>query len=57
VKPQWTPHVTLLYDAQRIAENAIAPVTWTVRELVLVHSRRGEGRYVQLGRWRAGRTR
>jgi RNA 2',3'-cyclic 3'-phosphodiesterase len=51
VKPQWTPHVTLLYDAQGIEEHAIAPINWTVREFVLVHSLRGEGRYIQLGRW------
>jgi 2'-5' RNA ligase len=51
VKPQWTPHVTLLYDAREIDAHAIEPVRWTVRELVLVHSRRGEGKYVRLARW------
>jgi 2'-5' RNA ligase len=52
VKPQYMPHVTLLYDERGIEEHAIEPVRWTVREFVLVHSLRGEGRYVPLGRWR-----
>jgi 2'-5' RNA ligase len=54
VKRQYTPHITLLYDACGIAEHAIAPVRWTVRELALVHSLRGRSRYVVLGRWPLG---
>ena len=50
VKPQYAPHVTLLYDEQAIEEHAVEPIHWTVREFVLVHSRRGEG-YVPLARW------
>lgn len=50
-KPQYTPHVTLLYDERGIAEHAIEPVSWTVREFVLVHSLRGQSKYIPLGRW------
>jgi len=35
---QFTPHVTLLRDGQRISEQEIEPIEWTVREIVLVHS-------------------
>jgi 2'-5' RNA ligase len=51
VKPQWAPHVTLLYDERGVDENAIEPIAWTAREFVLLHSLRGEGRYVPLARW------
>jgi 2'-5' RNA ligase len=51
VKPQFMPHVTLLYDEHGIAEHAIEPVNWTVREFVLVHSLRGQSKYIPLGRW------
>ena len=51
VKPQFLPHVTLLYDERSLAEDAIEPIRWTVAEFVLVRSRRGEGRYELLARW------
>ncbi|MBV9833967.1 MAG: hypothetical protein JO055_06160 [Alphaproteobacteria bacterium] len=47
----FTPHITLLYDRQRIAERPIEPVTWTVREFVLVNSLVGLGRHDVLARW------
>ena len=47
----FTPHVTLLYDAQILPEVAIEPVGWTVKEFVLVHSLLGQTRYILLGRW------
>ena len=47
----FTPHVTLLYDAKSVAEQAIAPMAWTVREFVLVHSLVGQTRHVVLDRW------
>jgi RNA 2',3'-cyclic 3'-phosphodiesterase len=47
----FTPHMTLLYDLRHIETCAIEPVTWIVRELVLVHSRHGETRHIWLGRW------
>ncbi|HEX4183981.1 MAG TPA: 2'-5' RNA ligase family protein [Caulobacteraceae bacterium] len=47
----YTPHVTLLYDHQRIEHQAIEPFRWTVREFVLVHSLIGRTRHIILGRW------
>jgi 2'-5' RNA ligase len=47
----FAPHVTLLYDRQRIAERAIEPVRWTVREFALVNSLVGLGRHDVLARW------
>ncbi|TFW20984.1 2'-5' RNA ligase family protein [Duganella callida] len=48
----YTPHVTLLYDDITAAPQAVAPVEWTVRELLLLHSHIGQGRpYTILGRW------
>lgn len=43
------PHVTLLYDRKPIAEQPVEPIKWTVRELVLVESLQGQGRYIQRG--------
>lgn len=47
----FTPHVTLLYDPRRIPEQSVTPVSWTVKEFVLVHSLLGQSRYIVLGRW------
>lgn len=51
VKAQYTPHMTLLYDARSVEEHPVAPVRWTVREFVLIHSLHGQGRHLPLGRW------
>ena len=45
------PHVTLLYDAKNISDRRIIPISWTVRELVLVHSLVGLGQHKHLARW------
>ena len=50
-KPQYTPHVTMLYDERAVEDHAIEPVRWTVRDFVLVHSLRGQSQYNILGRW------
>jgi 2'-5' RNA ligase len=50
-KPQYTPHVTMLYDEYAIEDHAIEPVRWTVRDFVLVHSLHGQGQHNILGRW------
>jgi 2'-5' RNA ligase len=50
-KPQYTPHVTMLYDERAIEDHAVEPVRWTVRDFVLVQSLRGKGQYNILGRW------
>lgn len=45
------PHITLLYDRGGFAPKPVEPVTWTVREFVLIHSWLGKTRYDELGRW------
>ena len=44
----FTPHVTLLYDARSVDEHPILPIFWTVTEFVLIHSMKGHD---YLGRW------
>jgi RNA 2',3'-cyclic 3'-phosphodiesterase len=51
VEKSFTPHMTLVYDPQVIQKQSIRPISWTVRELVLIHSFLGQGRHVTLGRW------
>ncbi|CCB66419.1 MULTISPECIES: 2'-5' RNA ligase family protein [unclassified Hyphomicrobium] len=48
---RFTPHITLLRDEKRAAAAPIEPISWTVRELVLVHSLLGKTTHVHLGRW------
>jgi RNA 2',3'-cyclic 3'-phosphodiesterase len=50
--PQYTPHVTLLYDHRHVEPYAIEPISWTVREFVLIHSLIGRSQHIVLGRWR-----
>ncbi len=45
------PHVTLLRDETFVSAQAVRPVRWTVRELVLIDSWQGLSRYELLGRW------
>ena len=49
------PHVTLSYDKTRVKPHAIAPVAWTVRDFVLIHSRLGKTEHIHLDRWALGR--
>jgi 2'-5' RNA ligase len=50
--PSYTAHITLLYDDVTAAPQPVAPVEWTVRELVLLHSQIGQNLpYRVLGRW------
>ena len=44
-----TPHVTLLYDKQFVDEQPFEPVSWTVREFMLVRSINHQ--HVELARW------
>jgi RNA 2',3'-cyclic 3'-phosphodiesterase len=48
---KFAPHVTLMYDSQGMAEQAVEPVRWTAHEFVLVHSLLGQTRHIHLGRW------
>ena len=50
----FTPHVTLLYDARSVDEYPIEPIGWTVTEFVLVRSLNG---HEHLVRWPLGITR
>jgi len=45
------PHMTLSYRGTRIAEQSIAPIAWTARELVLIDSHVGAHIHEVLGRW------
>ena len=47
-KTNFTPHVTLLYDAQSVEEYPVEPVVWRATEFVLVHSLRG---HQHVARW------
>ena len=47
----FTPHVTLLYDDRRVAEQPVEPIVWTAREFVLVDSLIGQGVHRPLARW------
>jgi 2'-5' RNA ligase len=48
VNANFTPHVTLLYDAHLAEEYPIEPISWTVNEFVLVRS---EKRHHHIARW------
>jgi 2'-5' RNA ligase len=50
-KPNFTPHMTLLYDPRTIKSREIDPVRWTMTEFVLVDSLRGQTKHVPLARW------
>jgi RNA 2',3'-cyclic 3'-phosphodiesterase len=48
------PHVTLLRDSLRVKPKRVDPVTWTVRDFVLIHSLLGQTKHIHLGRWPLG---
>lgn len=50
-KASFMPHLTLLYDRVVVPDTPIDPVSWTVRELVLVQSLVGQGRHIDLKAW------
>jgi 2'-5' RNA ligase len=51
-RDHFTPHLTLLYASGTVAPRAVQPVSWVVREFVLVHSQIGRNLpYQVLGRW------
>jgi 2'-5' RNA ligase len=54
VDARFTPHVTLLYDGQLLRAQPVEPITWRVREFVLVDSLIGQTRHVPLARWTLG---
>ena len=46
----FTPHLTLLRDSHQIVEQFIEPISWTVKEVVLVHSLLGRTTHRHLAR-------
>lgn len=44
-------HITINYRGDAIGPEAIAPIEWTAREILLVESVVGEARHVVHGRW------
>lgn len=51
-KGEFKPHITLLRDEKRASPVPVAPVSWTVGDIVLIHSLLGKTTHVHLGRWR-----
>ena len=52
---EYTPHVTLARRIDRpLPPAAIPAIAWSVRELTLVHSESGTGRYTIVERWPLG---
>ncbi|HEY5336803.1 MAG TPA: 2'-5' RNA ligase family protein [Rhizomicrobium sp.] len=48
---EFLPHITLAYDPVRVKPLPIAPITWTVRDFVLIHSQLGKTMHHHFGRW------
>ena len=47
----FVPHITLLRDRNHVDEHPVEPVSWAVREFVLVRSLVGKSVYEILSRW------
>ncbi|WP_343519061.1 hypothetical protein [Sphingomonas sp.] len=45
------PHVTINYAGDRLGSQKIAPIAWTVEEIVLMESVVGKTTHVEHGRW------
>ena len=51
----FAPHVTLARKVRRsVPRSAVTPIRWPAREIALVQSGEGTGRYTILGRWALG---
>lgn len=50
-EPDFWPHVTLLRDIGTAPGASIEPISWVVRDFVLLDSVTGDGRQELLGRW------
>jgi len=51
IRKRFNPHVSLFYGRQHVARETVAPIRWTVDELVLVDSLVGDGVHVDLDNW------
>jgi 2'-5' RNA ligase len=53
VESSFTPHITMLWADRRVDEDyPVAPITWTVRDFVLMASLQGQSRHIEVARWR-----
>ena len=50
-KASRTPHMTMLYDRQPIAEHPIEPICWTATRFSLILSHVGIGHHQRIGQW------
>ena len=48
----FTPHLTLFWDPACIDEYPVTPISWTVKQFVLVHSFVRESKHLVVKRWR-----
>jgi RNA 2',3'-cyclic 3'-phosphodiesterase len=51
VRTSFMPHVTLLYDKQNVDEHPIEPISWIVREFVLIRSLYRRTTHIHEARW------
>jgi len=53
IKPGFTPHITLMREVEpdSVENQQVMSFRWTVRDVALVNSLTGHGRYVELRRW------
>ena len=54
LRGRFNPHMTLSYAAEDISELQVRPVTWTVRNFVLVESLQGLHTHIRRGIWHLG---
>jgi RNA 2',3'-cyclic 3'-phosphodiesterase len=47
----FTPHMTLSYGPRLLPEEPIEPISFTAREIILIHSELWLSRYNMIGRW------
>ncbi|GLQ50963.1 RNA 2',3'-cyclic phosphodiesterase [Dyella flava] len=47
-RDSFTPHMTLVYDKAAVPFESIEPLTWPVREVLLIHSLLGKTRHIRL---------
>lgn len=52
LNPNYQPHITLQYGYKSIRRiNLEKPITWAVREFVLVRSLQGQGKHEYVDHW------
>lgn len=51
VSGSFSPHLSFGYGMQQLAKKAVAPLTWPVTEIALIHSIKNQPKVIELGRW------